>query len=395
MRERTRVLAAASVALLSAVLVWFNYSALLPLVVEEWGLTGVEAGAVFAAFQAGYVVGVLPAGRLADRFSARWVVAAGTAGTGVASLGFAGLASGVSSAVALRALAGLCMAGVYVPGMGLLAEWYPPERRGTAIGVYAGAFSLSTGLSFLLSSAVASALDWRTAIAATSVLAVVAGPALLLTTRDHPGERTARTEFDLSALTDLAYRRAVVVYAGHTWELFGARNWLAAFLVAAPAVAAPDDPTVTAGLVAGAALSLGGVGNLLGGWASDSLGRLPTIGGALGISTAGSLVLGLLVDLPLSVLVAAVIVYGLALVADSSPVSTAVTELAPDDHIGVALAVQTLVGFAASAVSPVVFGVALDWGGWRIAFPTLAVGGLVALAAAWTLSRRPEAFDEK
>lgn len=391
MRERTRVLAAASATLLAAVLVWFNYSALLPLVVADWGLTGVQAGAVFAAFQAGYVAAILPAGRLADRFSTRGVVAAGATGTGVASIGFAALATGFWSGVGFRAVAGVFMAGVYVPGMRLLSEWYPAEDRGTALGVYAGAFSLSTGLSFFLSSAVAAALDWRVAIGATSVAAVVAGPALLATTRDHPEETSRTREFDLSVLRDRSYRYAVGIYAGHAWELFGARNWLQAFLVAAPAVAATDDPTLTGGLIVGTALSLGGVGNLAGGWASDRLGRIPTVTAALGVSTAISLTLGFLAELSLPVLAGIVVVYGLALVADSSPTSTAVTEVAPDDHVGVALAVQTLVGFAMTAISPVVFGLAYDWGGYGVAFPTLALGGLAALASAALLSRQPDA----
>lgn len=298
MRERTRTLAAASATLLAAVLVWFNYSALLPLIVEDWSLSGFEAGAVFAAFQAGYVVAILPAGRLADRFSTRGVVATGASGTGIASIGFALFATGFWSGVGFRGVAGVFMAGVYVPGMRLLSEWYPASDRGTALGVYAGAFSLSTGLSFFLSSAVASALDWRVAIGATSLGAVFAGPVLLATTREHPDESTRAREFDLSVLKDRSYRYAVGTYAGHTWELFGARNWIQAFLVAAPAVAATDDPTLTGGVIAGTALSLGGLGNLAGGWASDRLGRIRTITAALLVSTTVSLGLGLVADLP-------------------------------------------------------------------------------------------------
>ena len=65
MRERRRVLVVISAALFVSVLVWFNYSAVLPLIVEEWGLSGIQAGIVFGAFQAGYLVAILPAGRLA------------------------------------------------------------------------------------------------------------------------------------------------------------------------------------------------------------------------------------------------------------------------------------------------------------------------------------------
>ena len=76
-RTRTRMLAVACVALFLSVLVWFNYSAVLPLVVEEWGLSGTRAGVVFGAFQAGYLLAIVPAGLLVDRHSARYVVAVG------------------------------------------------------------------------------------------------------------------------------------------------------------------------------------------------------------------------------------------------------------------------------------------------------------------------------
>ena len=93
-KERTRVLVVAGIALFFSVLVWFNYSAVLPLVVEEWGLSGTQAGIVFGAFQAGYLVAIVPAGWLADRWSPRWVIAIGATETGLSSLGFAVVADG-------------------------------------------------------------------------------------------------------------------------------------------------------------------------------------------------------------------------------------------------------------------------------------------------------------
>jgi MFS family permease len=383
MEERRRVLAVVSTVLLFSVLVWFNYSAVLPLVVEEWSLSGTQAGVVFAAFQAGYVLAILPAGRLADRTSTRRVIAAGATATGVFSLGFAVFAQGFLSGVALRFLAGVGMAGVYVPGMRFLADWFPPERRGRALGVYTGAFSLSTGLSFLLSSGIASVGDWRVGIGATSVGAVLAGPVMLAATADPPEATSAAVGFDLSMLRNRAYRYAVGVYAGHTWEVFGVRNWLPAFLVSLPAVAAADDPTFLAGILTGVTLSVGGVGNVAGGWASDRIGRSRAVFVALGTSGAISLGVAFLGGISLPLLVGLLVVYGVVLVADSSPTSTAVTEVVDDEHVGVALAVQTLVGFTMTVVSPVVFGVVLDARGFSAAFPTFAlgaVGGLVSLA---------------
>ncbi|WP_227356472.1 MFS transporter [Haladaptatus salinisoli] len=399
MHERTRSLAVASVVLLLSVLVWFNYSALLPQIVDAWSLSGVQAGALFAAFQAGYVVAVIPAGMVADGYSTRRVVAVGATGTGLASVAFAALADGFLVGVFFRFVAGAFMAGVYVPGMRFLSEWYPESARGRALGVYTGAFSLSTGLSFLLSSSVAAALDWRVAIGATSVGAVVAGPLMLAFARDHPDAAVSDRRFDRRLLSNRAYLYAVGVYAGHTWEVFGVRNWMPAFLVATTAVAGASEPTVLAGLLTGAMMSLGGVGNLLGGWASDSVGRIRTVLAVLGASACISAILGLLDWLSLPALTALLLLYGALLTADSSPTSTAVTEVVADEHVGVALSVQTLAGFSATVVSPVVFGAVLDTSGYAWAFLTLALGAAFGLVSLGLLSRRlrrsPRVLEER
>ncbi|MEF8863315.1 MAG: MFS transporter, partial [Haloarculaceae archaeon] len=364
----------------------FNYSAVLPLVVEEWGLSGTRAGVVFGAFQAGYLLAIVPAGLLVDRHSARYVVAVGATVTGLGSLAFALLADGFLVGTLFRFLAGVGMAGVYVPGMRFVADWYDAADRGRAMGIYVGTFSVGSGLTFLLSSAIASAVDWRTAVAATSAGALLVAPLVLLGARDPPGAETRRTGgLDLAVLRNRRYLAAVGVYTFHNWELFGVRNWLVAFLLATPAVAATGSPGALAGALAGTMIVLGGLGNVLGGAASDRFGRLWVVGGALAASGTVSLLLGSLAWLPLAVLVAVVLVYGVALTADSAPTSTAVTELVADERMGAALSLQSFVGFSSTVVSPVIFGVALDAGGYTLAFPTLAAGAFAALCFVFLL----------
>lgn len=380
------MLIVASTALLLSVLVWFNYSAVLPLVVDEWGLSGLRAGAIFGAFQAGYLLAILGAGNLADRYPARWVIGGGATLAGLTSLGFAFLADGFVLGAALRLLSGVGMAGVYVPGMRFLASWYEPDVRGRAIGIYAGTFSIGGGLSFAVASAVASSVGWRTAIAVTSVGALIVGPLVLGLARESP-DRTTRTSGSLHQMVGLLrnrpYLTAVGVYAFHNWELFGAWNWTVAFLVTVPALAGTG-AGARAGLLAGGMMVVGGIGNAVGGTLSDRLGRERVIGANLLASAGLSLVIGRLAGLPLWALGAVVLVYGIVLVADSSPTSAAITEVTADERVGSALALQSLVGFIPTAISPVVFGAALDRGGYALAFPTLALGalaGLVMLAA--------------
>ena len=377
-----------SAALFVSVLVWFNYSAVLPLIVEEWGLSGIQAGVVFGAFQAGYLVAILPAGRLADRYSPRWVIAVGATGTGIPSLAFAAVADGFLVGSVLRFLSGLFVAGVYVPGMRFISDWFPESVRGRAIGLYAGSFELGSGLSFVFATIAAEAVDWRAAIAITSVGAVVVAPAVLVLTRDHPERDDADADeaIDLSVLRNREFRYAVSIYSWHNWELFGVRNWILAFLVAAPAFAATGS-AVLAGIVVGGMIVVSGVGNVVGGVLSDRVGRPRTIGIGLALSAALSAVFGLFSSLPLAALVAITLFYGFVLAMDSAPTSTLVTEVVDPSHVGTALSVQSFVGFATTVVSPVVFGLALDRAGYAAAFPTLAVGALLGLLSVGLLVR--------
>ena len=387
-RDRTRMLAVACASLLLSVLVWFNYSAVLPLVVDDWGLSGLRAGLIFGAFQAGYLLAIVPVGMLVDRHSPRYVIAAGATVTGVMSLGFALAADGFLTGTVLRFVAGLGMAGVYVPGMRFVTDWYGEDDRGRAMGIYVGTFSLSSGLSFLLSSAIASAFRWQTAVAATSLGALLVAPTVLGLGRDAPGtvEREA-AGFDLGVLRNRAYLAAVGVYAWHNWELFGVRNWLVAFLLSTAAVGSLGAPRAAAGTLAGVMIALGALGNVLGGTLSDRVGRTTVIGVALACSASVSAVVGVLGWLPLPALVLLVLAWGVVLTMDSAPTSTAVTELVDEERVGTALSVQSFVGFTTTVVSPVVFGAALDRGGFAVAFPTLAAGAVVALLSLLGLRR--------
>jgi len=391
MKERDRVLLVVGVVLLLSVLVWFNYSAVLPAIIDQWGLSGFRAGVVFAAFQAGYLIAIIPMGILADRYPARGVIAVGASGTGLSSLMFGMFAEGILLGSGLRLLAGMFMAGVYVPGMRFLSDWYPPSSRGRAMGIYVGAYSFSSGLSFLLASQIMASFDWQTAIIATSIGAIGAGPLMVLLV-DNAKRTTdgSGSGFDLSILRDRTYIAAIGVYSWHSWEVFAVRNWMLVFLVAVPVFANGHSP-VTAGTVVVVMLALGGFGNVLGGWLSDKIGRIRTIGLALGASATLSATMTLFSDLPLTLLTAVVFIYGITLTDDSSPISTSITEIAPDDEVGTALSIQSLVGYFFTVVSPIVFGIALDYDGFALAFITLAIGagfGLLCLVAMkWSMTR--------
>ncbi len=387
MHERTRTFAAVCVGLFLTILIWYNYSAVLPQVSDDWGLSGTQAGIVFGAFQAGYLVGILPLGRLSDRVSPRYVVAGGAVGTAAFGIAFGLVADGFYVGLLLRFLAGVCIAGVYVPGMRLVSDWYPPERRGRAIGIYVGTFSLASGASFLVTARIASTAGWETATVVTSAGGLIAGLLLVVVAEDAPGRTGSSSGIDLSLLGNREYLHAVNAYAWHNWELFGVRNWLLTFLIAVPAFAATDAPGAVAGLVVGVVTAMSAVGNVLGGTLSDRIGRGTTVGIGLASSTVVVATFGALTALPLVALVGVLLVHGALLSVDSAPASTLVTEAVDDDQVGAALSLQSFVGFVPSVISPVVFGVVLDASGYTFAWVTLAIAGVFGLWSVRSLRR--------
>ena len=87
--------------------------------------------------------------------------------------------------------------------------------------------------------------------------------------------------------------------------------------------------------------------------------------------------------------VALFLVWGIAVVADSAQFSAMVTETADDAYRGTALVLQTGLGFLLTLVT--IRGVPLiaEAVGWQWAFPWLAIGPVLGIAAMVVLRRSP------
>ena len=71
-----------------------------------------------------------------------------------------------------RVLTGVFLAGVYPPGMKLVATWYR-EGRGFALGVVVGALTLGKASPYLVNALGSS--NWRVNVGMASVIAVAGG----------------------------------------------------------------------------------------------------------------------------------------------------------------------------------------------------------------------------
>ncbi len=173
------------------------------------------------------------------------------------------------------------------------------------------------------------------------------------------------------------------------WELYAMWTWTAAFLSASALVYGVSDgfvPVATFTIIA-----IGGAGAWLAGVAADRVGRTRVAGASMAVSGTCALVTPLVFGAHPGVVVAVFLIWGFAVVADSAQFSTMVTETAEDAYRGTALTLQTASGFLLTLVTirgvPVLVA---EWG-WRWAFPWLAVGPLLGIAAMVRLKRSPQA----
>lgn len=363
-----------------------------PLLQEEWRASAAELGVVIAAYQIGYVAAVLLVLPLTDRIATGRVIAVCTLLTSCSFIAFPLVARDVASAALLRALSGAGLAGIYLPGVRVVSAAATDTRRGLAVSIYVAAFYLGSALSLWATGALLPLGGWRHAALTLGLVSLIGLPLTLLGTRGTPPPTGRSARLDLRALRHEPVLRTILAYAGHSWELYVSRGWLAAYL-AAILTAQGLEPVAASADAGKAAAWMGVAGTLgvtLGGYCSDRWGRARA---ALAIAAASgllSLIFGWLAHLPWMLLFAIGCLYSLLVGADSAIYSTSITELAPPNQLGSAQAAQAFLGFTATAVAPIAAGLVLDaGGGFGGAFTLAGLVGLLGASLLVPLARQP------
>ena len=264
-----RFLAGGFIAFFSLNVLNTSYSTVLALIKVDLGLTYTMSGLLMSAFFAGYTLGQIPWGFMADRFGSGRVMSASIMGISLSTLIFAS-ARGFPGIVAARFLMGLLGAGVFVPGVRLISNWFPAEARGTALGTLSLGGSIGLVSSSWATPNLATALGWRWTMNAYGIIGVAAASLIWLGTRDRPSKASSSSIFE--GFRELFLQRSFwflaiiqMVRLGTTYTF---NAWLPLLL---------QEEFGMSLVAAGAAFSLfnlvGMVSNPAGGYASDRLGE--------------------------------------------------------------------------------------------------------------------------
>ncbi|MET8749617.1 MFS transporter [Streptomyces sp. NPDC004667] len=348
---------------------------LLPALQEELGLSLAGAGLLVSCPVFGILLGLIGWGAVADRYGERLALTAGLLAAAGALAGAAAVRGAVPLG-ALLVLAGAAGCSVNSASGRLVIGWFPPARRGIAMGVRQASQPLGTALAAAVFPPLAHLAGLAGAFGFCAALCGAAGAAIALRAVDPP--RPVKRE---GTRTPAPYR------GGYLWRIHAAAGLLCVpqFVVTGFSLlfltqARGWSVGAAAGVLAVANLAGAGV-RLFAGWWSDRSGSRIAPMRALAAATVvdlGLLAAGTAWDSPAAP-VALLLACGLT-VSTNGLHNTAVAEYAGPDWAGRVLGVHGMAQHAAVVLVPPLAGALVAGHGYVAAFALAAAFPLLAVA---------------
>ncbi|HUL75462.1 MAG TPA: MFS transporter [Vicinamibacterales bacterium] len=235
-------------------------------------------GSLMTAFVVVYTLTSPVFGALGDRLSRTRLIAFGVALWSLATA-TAGLAGSFAMLFLARATVGVGEAAYGTIAPAILADYFPPTRRGRVMAVFACAIPIGSALGYVIGGLVDTHYGWRTAFF------VAGGPGLLLALLtlavadpprgsqdtapagpDGQGPASVRRAYEALA-RNATYVLTCAGYAAYTFALGGIAAWLPSFFERVRGV--PHDQA--AWLPGAIVVVTGFVGTFAGGWLADRL----------------------------------------------------------------------------------------------------------------------------
>jgi MFS transporter, NNP family, nitrate/nitrite transporter len=382
-----RYLALALATLGFAVNFW-AWSLLSPLAPRYQELLGLSPLAVSVMVAVPVIVGSLgriPLGALTDRYGGR-IMFALLSFVAIAPVLFLAFATAYPALLAGGLLLGLAGASFAI-GVPFVSAWFPPERRGFALGIY-GMGNAGTAISGFATPRIASSAGrpWAFGIVAVGLAAL--GVAFLLVGRDAPGRPRATEPFTtrFAAARRLPVARDLAVLYAITFGGFVAFGvYLPTFLKTVYKLTTTDAASRAAGFVLLATLA-----RPVGGWLADRVSGVSVLLWALGVVAAGAVVTAF--QPPIVLATIAFLAMAAALGFGNGAVFALVGKRVPAGQVGSVTGVVGAAGGLGGFLPPIVMGLVFqatgDYAIGLMLLSDVALAGLVFTA--WRLRRTPD-----
>ncbi len=350
---------------------------LIPTLHDEFGLNLARAGLISAMPKFGMVFTLIPWGYLVDRAGERLVLWLGSALTAAAAVG-AALSHSLILMSGLLLLGGMAAASSNSASGRLVVGWFPPEKRGLAMGIRQTAQPLGVGLGALViprlaqSHGLGPAITFPAAVCALAAVVCAVGVTdpPRPPRRDAPAEDLANPYRGSSTLKRIhAVSVLLVVPQALVWTF--TLVWLIAERGWSPA---------SAGTLVTVAQLLGALGRIAAGRWSDRVGsRLGPIRIIAAIAAISMALLALTDALGSMWSIAVMVVASVITVTDNGLSFTAIAEIAGPFWSGRALGVQNTTQLLATGLTPPVFGALIGAAGYPVAFAVCALFPVLAI----------------
>lgn len=330
---------------------WFAGNAIAADLQAGFGLGESAIAFITSAVQLGFIAGTFAFAVLAisDRFSPSKVFFSCALAGSTFNLGVL-ISDNFNEILLYRFFTGLCLAGIYPVGMKIAADYYE-KGLGKALGYLVGALVIGTALPHLLK-AFTTDLPWRYVIIATSALAGMAGLLMLLLVPDGPFRKPGtglRLKSFLNIFRIPSFRKAAFGYFGHMWELY--TYWAFVPLMFGAYLKANNYLDNSIPLLSFFIIGIGGIACVIGGYVSKYTGSGKVARWAMLISGICCLLSPFFYGLSFGLFILLMLIWGMAVVADSPQFSTLVAGSAPKEVTGTALTITNSIGFALTIVS--------------------------------------------
>ncbi len=167
------ILWVAFIASVAAPLAQMKISPIMPVLMQEFGLNTAGAGMLMSVFAITGFILALPAGLIMQRFGVKVTALISTGCVVLGSiLGALATTSGFMLITRLIEGVGMGLIGVVAPAV--ISMWFPPEKRGGPMGIWATWVPVGMVLMFVLAPMINGAMGWRAVFWFSAIFAAVA-----------------------------------------------------------------------------------------------------------------------------------------------------------------------------------------------------------------------------
>lgn len=367
------MLAASTLAQAAAAVMIHGPAFLIPSLVADEGLSLAESGLVAAAPMAGVTCALVAWGVVTDRRGERVVLLGGLVSTALA-----GVVAVLSTSVVLLAsslfVAGLAAASTGSASGRVVVGWFPPRRRGLAMGIRQTAQPAGVGIAAVTMAVTADRLDVNAAlwipVAACAVAALTVALVVIDPPRPAGGAAQAPNPYRGDRFLARVHAVSVLLVVPQFVVWTFALVWLVQDRGWSPAAA---------GTVVAVAQVAGIAGRIGAGQLSDVVGsRMQPLRWVTWAAMGSMLALGGAAGLGWGIAVPLVVLATMVTVADNGLAFTAVAERAGPFWSGRALGLQNTAQYLMASAVPPVAALAVTHGGYPVTFALAAAFPLLA-----------------